>query len=43
LHHRSIYEELQNSKAKVNDPNVELHGAADVFARIEQKIAGRGL
>jgi prevent-host-death family protein len=43
LHHRYVYEELQKSKTKVNDPNIELHGVADVFARMERKIAGRGL
>ena len=42
-HQRFIYEELQKAKAEANDPNVELRDASDVFDRIKQKIAGRGL
>jgi prevent-host-death family protein len=43
LHHRFIYEELRKSKAEVDDPNIELRGATDVFDRIKQRIAERGL
>jgi len=43
LHRRFIYEELQKTKIAIDDPNVELYDAADVFARIQQKIMGRGL
>ena len=42
LHHQFIYDELQKSKAEVDDPHIELHDAADVFGRIKQRIAGRG-
>jgi prevent-host-death family protein len=43
LHRRFIYEELQKSKAKATDPNVELHDAIDVFAGLEQRLEARGL
>lgn len=43
LHHRFIYGELQKSKAEAADPNTTLIDAADVFDRIKQKIAVRGL
>ena len=43
LHHRYIYEELQKSKATLNNPNVKMTDAKDVFARIEQRIGDRGL
>jgi prevent-host-death family protein len=43
MHRRFIYEELQKSKGEAADPNVELSDAADVFGKIKQRIAGRGL
>jgi len=43
LHYRFIYEELQKSKTTLDNPNVVLHNAEDVFADIEQKLARRGL
>ena len=43
LHRRFIYEELQKTKAEADEPSVKLHDAADVFARLEQRLAGRGL
>jgi len=43
LHRRFIYEELQKSKAKANDPNTKLLDSADVFAGIEKKLEERGL
>ena len=43
LHHRFIYEELQNSKALTDDPSVKLIDANSVFERIEQKHEARGL
>jgi PHD/YefM family antitoxin component YafN of YafNO toxin-antitoxin module len=43
LHRRFVFEELQKSKAEAADPSVELRAAADVFGRIRQRIAERGL
>jgi len=43
LHRRFIYEELQKSKAKANDPDVDLIDAIDVFAGLEQRLEDRGL
>jgi len=43
LHRRFIYEELQKSKNEVNDPDVELFDATEVFARIFKQIDERGL
>jgi len=43
LHRLFIYEELQRSKTEVNDPNVELLDAAEVFASIYRQIEARGL
>jgi len=43
LHNRYIYNELQKSKAKLDDPNVKLIPAADVFSQIEKKLEGKGL
>jgi len=43
LHRRFIYEELQKSMAKANDPNMELRDAVDVFAVLEQRLEARGL
>ena len=37
LHQGFIYEELQKSKAKLDDPNVRLLDANKVFARIKKK------
>ena len=37
LHQGFIYEELQKSKAKLNDPNVKLLAVNEVFARIKKK------
>jgi len=43
LHRRFIYDELQKSKSEVNDPDVDLLDAAEVFARIHRQIDERGL
>jgi len=43
LHRRFIYDELQKSKAEVNDPDAELLDAAEVFARIHRQIDEHGL
>jgi prevent-host-death family protein len=43
LHHQYIYNELQKSKKKASDPNVELRHSADVFARLERRLGERGL
>jgi prevent-host-death family protein len=43
LHRRFIYDELQKSKTEAADPNVELRDYSEVFDRIKQKIAVRGL
>jgi len=43
LHRRYIFEELQKSKDIVNDQNVELISAADVFARIDKKLEAHGV
>jgi len=43
LHRRFIYEELQKSKTVVNDPDVELLDATEMFARIHKQIDERGL
>ena len=37
LHQGFVYEELQKSKAKLDDPNVRLLDANKVFARIKKK------
>jgi len=43
LHHRYIYEELQKSKASLDNPNVKMTDAADMFSKIEQKLESKGL
>ena len=43
LHRRFIYQELQKTKADTNEPDAQLHNAADVFTRLEQRLVGRGL
>jgi len=43
LHHRYIYDELQKSKALLDDPNVKMTDAADVFRKIEEKLERKGL
>ena len=43
LHRRFIYNELQKSKADINDPDVKLHDAADVFAGLYKKLEEKGL
>jgi len=43
LHHRYVYDELQKSKASLNDPNVKMTDAADVFSKIEKKLECKGL
>ena len=44
LHSRFVYEELQKSKARyLNNPDIELHDAEDVFAEVEQALEARGL
>jgi len=43
LHRRFVYNELQQSKASLDDPNVNMHDAADVFAGIEVNLLERGL
>jgi len=42
-HQQHIYNELQKSKALLNDPNTVLHDAEDVFDRLEQRLKARGL
>ena len=43
LHRRFIYEELQNSKIKANDPDIDLLDSDEVFARIHKQMDERGL
>jgi len=43
LHQHYVYNELQKSKALLNDPNTVLHDAEDVFDRLEQRLTARGL
>ena len=43
LHQQHIYTELQKSKASLDDPDVVLHDAEDVFDRLEQRLTARGL
>ena len=38
-----IYNELQKSKASLDDPSTVLHDAEDVFDRLEQRLTARGL
>jgi len=38
LHRRFIYEELQRSKAEINDSNTNLLDATEVFTRIFRQI-----
>jgi antitoxin component of RelBE/YafQ-DinJ toxin-antitoxin module len=38
-----IFSELQKSKALLDDPNVELRDAEDVFAELDRRIKERGL
>ena len=41
LHRRFVYNELQKSKATLNDSNIKLRDAADVFAGFEKKLKER--
>ena len=43
LHQQNIYNELQISKASLDDPNTVLHDAEDVFDRLAQRLTARGL
>ena len=43
LYDRYIYEELQKSKASLDDPNVVLHDADEVHAELEQMLVECGL
>ena len=43
MHNEYIYNELQKSKALLDDPNMERIPANEVFARIEEKLEARGL
>jgi PHD/YefM family antitoxin component YafN of YafNO toxin-antitoxin module len=43
LHRRFIYDELQKSKAKMNDPNVRRYDAEEVFAEFDRMLEARGL
>lgn len=43
LHRRFIHDELQKRKIALNDPDVILHDAADVFVGIKKKIEARSL
>jgi len=43
LHRRFIYEELQKSKVKVSDSDIELRDAVDVFVGLEQRLEANGL
>lgn len=42
-HQQNIYNELQKSKASLDDPSTVLHDAEDVFERLEQRLASRAL
>jgi len=37
LHRRFIFDELQKSKGKANEPDAEPHDAKELFARLESK------
>jgi len=41
-HNEYIYNELQKSKALLDDPNVERIPASEVFARVEGKLELKG-
>ena len=41
LHHRFIYEELQKSKKKANNPEVKLLSFESVFENIDKRLEGR--
>ena len=43
LHRRFIYEELQKTKAKANNPNAVFHDAEDVFVEFDKILEERGL
>lgn len=43
VHRRLIYGELQESKAKMSDPNAIRHDAEDVHAELEQILGTHGL
>jgi len=43
LHHRYMYNELQKSKATLDNPNIKMAEAKEVFARIEQRLGAKGL
>ena len=43
LHRGFIYEELQKSKAKLNDPNTKRTSAANVFNKLKQKRESKEL
>jgi len=43
LHNEYIFNELQKSKALLEDPSVELRDAEDVFACLEKKLEARGI
>ena len=43
LHHRFIYNELQKSKEKSNNPEIKLLSAQAVFSGIAKRLDDRGL
>ena len=43
LYDRYIYEELQKSKAALDDPNTVYHDADEVLEEVEQWLVERGL
>ena len=42
-HDRYIYDELQKSKATLNNSDIKMTDAQKVFARIEQRLGAKGL
>jgi len=43
LHHRFIYDELQMSKEKLNDPSTKRLNVQEVFAGIHKRLDDEGL
>jgi len=43
MHRRFVYNELQQSKTLLDNPEVILHDAVDVFAKFEANLKERGL
>ena len=43
IHRRFIYEELQKSKAELENPDAVYHDAKDVFSEVFWRLEARGL